>query len=180
MIGPEIWQDSTESVFVSLWSITFGASTTYCHAVLWIVMFNYFGNFDLLSLFFFAGLFLVIPECSQYKFLNGSDRHRDYYIVDKKCDKDLTEDWYRFYGQAGSVMASNCVPTHRCNTDLPGWMEGSLPTVDEGIVLRKVCFHGYRKCCYKDVQINVRNCGPFYIYRLKKLTFCSSRYCGSN
>ena len=140
-----------------------------------------FWNFDLLSLFFFAGIFLVIPECSQYKFLTGSDRHRNYYnVVGKKCDNDLTDDWYRFYGLAGSVMASSCIPTYRCNTDLPGWMEGSLPTIDEGKVLRKVCFHGFGSCCYKDVQINVRNCGPFYIYRLKKLTFCSSRYCGSN
>ena len=129
---------------------------------------------------FFTGLFLVIPECTQYKFLNDSDRHRNYSIYGKKCDNDLTEAWYRFHGPAGSVMASSCVPTHSCNTNLPVWMEGSLPTVDEGVVLRRVCFHGYGKCCFRDVQINVRNCGPFYIYRLKKLTFCNSRYCGSN
>lgn len=122
----------------------------------------------------------VIPECTQYKFLIGSDRHRNYSIPGKKCDKYLTEDWYRFDGLAGSVMASSCVPTHRCNTNLPGWMVGSLPTVDEGVVLRRVCFHGYDKCCFRDVQINVRNCGLFYIYRLKKPPLCNSRYCGSN
>ncbi|XP_020617440.1 fibropellin-1-like [Orbicella faveolata] len=123
----------------------------------------------------------VIPECSQYKFLSDYDRHRNYYnIYGRKCDNDLTEDWYRFYGQAGTVMASSCVPTHKCHTDLTGWMKGSLPTVDEGVVLRKVCFHGFGICCHRDVEINVRNCGPFYVYRLKKLTFCNSRYCGSN
>ena len=77
-------------------------------------------------------------------------------------------------------MASSCVPSHRCNTDLAGWMEGNHPTVEEGVVSRKVCFHGYDRCCYKDVEINVRNCGPFNVYRLKKLTFCTARYCGSN
>lgn len=138
---------------------------------------------QMLIFFFFFTLFLVIPECFQYKSLNGFDRRKDYDKYSrsgKKCDKDLTEDWYRFYGGAGTVMASSCVPTHRCNTDLTGWMEGSPPTVDEGVVRRKVCFHGYGSCCYKNVEINVRNCGPFYVYRLKKPTVCSSRYCGSN
>jgi len=123
----------------------------------------------------------AIPECSQYKLLRGYDRHRGYYSLNgKKCDRNLTEGWYRFYGKAGNVMASSCVYTHRCNTDLTGWMQGSLPTVDEGAVLRKVCFNGFGMCCYRHIEINVRNCGPFYVYRLTKLTFCSSRYCGSN
>lgn len=148
--------------------------------MLCLSMFTYLANVDLL---FFFTLFLVIPECFQYKSLNGFDRRRDYDKYSrsgKKCDKDLTEDWYRFYGGAGTVMASSCVPTHRCNTDLTGWMEGSPPTVDEGVVRRKVCFHGYGSCCYKNVEINVRNCGPFYVYRLKKPTVCNSRYCGGN
>lgn len=150
--------------------------------MLCLSIFTYLLNVNLLSFFFFfSGLFLVIPECSQYKFLSDYDRHRDYYnIYGRKCDNDLTEDWYRFYGQAGTVMASSCVPTHKCHTDLTGWMKGSLPTVDEGVVLRKVCFHGFGICCHRDVEINVRNCGPFYVYRLKKLPFCNSRYCGSN
>ncbi|XP_078383960.1 uncharacterized protein LOC144666402 isoform X2 [Oculina patagonica] len=123
----------------------------------------------------------VIPECFQYKFLNGSDRHQDHDNYNgAKCDKDLTEDWYRFYGGAGSRMASSCVPTHRCDTDLTGWMEGSHPTVEEGVAARKVCFNGYNNCCYKTVEINVRNCGSFYIYRLKKLSVCNARYCGSD
>jgi len=143
----------------------------------------YSENADLLFPFFFlfSGFFLVIPECSQYKILSGFDRHRDYYNIDgKKCDSDLAEDWYRFYGGAGTVMARDCVHTHMCHTDLPGWMNGRLPTVDEGVVLRKVCFHGFGRCCYKDVYINVRNCGHFYVYRLKKLIVCHSRYCGSD
>jgi len=146
-----------------------------CHVI-------YFENAELLFLpFFFSRIFLVIPECSQYKVLSGIDRHQDYYnIYGKKCDNDLTEDWYRFYGKAGTVMALNCVLTHRCHTDLPGWMKGSLPTVDEGVVLRKVCFHGYGRCCFREIDINVRNCGLFYVYRLKKLTVCHSRYCGSS
>lgn len=132
-------------------------------------------------LLFFSRLLLVIPECSQYKLLRGYDRHRNYYSLNgKECDSDLTEGWYRFYGNAGNVMASSCVSTHRCNTDLTGWMQGSLPTVDEGAVLRKVCFNGFGRCCFKHIEINVRNCGPFYVYRLTKLTFCTSRYCGSN
>ena len=128
----------------------------------------------------FLLLFLVIPECLQYESLADSDRHRNYLIYyGNKCDNYLTEGWYRFYGRAGKLMASSCVPTHRCDTAFTGWMKGSHPTFDEGVVTRTVCFHGYRDCCYKSVDIDVRSCGSFYVYRLKTLTFCSARYCGS-
>ena len=132
-------------------------------------------------IYLFIYFFIVILGCAQYKILNGSDRHQNHNnYYGKKCDKNLSEDWYRFSGGAGTKMASSCVPVHRCGTDITGWMEGSHPTIDEGVVARKVCFHAYNSCCYKSVVIDVLNCGSFYVYQLKKLTFCNLRYCGSD
>ena len=37
--------------------------------------------------------FLAPSECNQYKILNDSDRHSDFGRGDRKCDKNLTEDW---------------------------------------------------------------------------------------
>ena len=111
--------------------------------------------------------FLVPSECNQHTILNDSDRHSDFGRGDRKCDNHLTEDWYRFSAGAGTSIPTHCLPHHRCGTDLPGWMDGAHPTVDEGVVSRKVCFSGFGKCCYNHIMINVRNCGSFFVYRLK-------------
>ena len=91
----------------------------------------------------------------------------------------LSADWYRFGGAAGNQMAESCVDNSLCGTYLPGWLNGSHPTVNEGAVQRRVCFRYYGDCCYFSTYIRVRNCGGFYIYQLKPLTFCHSRYCGN-
>ena len=87
--------------------------------------------------------FLAASECNQYKFLNDSDRRNDF-GRGKKCDRNLTEDWYRFSAGAGTSIATQCIQgAQRCGTDVPGWMDGAHPTVDEGVVSRKVCFSGF-------------------------------------
>ena len=123
--------------------------------------------------------FLAASECNQYKILNDSDRHSDF-GRGQKCDKQLTEDWYRFSAGAGTSIATHCLPDHRCGTDLPGWMDGAHPTVDEGVVSRKVCFSGWSECCYRNITINVRNCSSFFVYRLKPVQDCYWRYCGQS
>ena len=124
--------------------------------------------------------FLAPSECNQYKILNDSDRHSDFGRGDRKCDKNLTEDWYRFSAGAGTSIPTHCLPHHRCGTDLPGWMNGTHPTVDEGVVSRKVCFSGYQNCCHHHIMINVQNCSSFVVYRLKPVQVCASRYCGKS
>ena len=119
-----------------------------------------------------------LSECNQYKFLNDSDRRNDF-GRGKKCDNYLAEDWYRFSAGAGTSIATKCISKgQRYGTDLPGWMDGARPTVDEGVVSRKVCFSGYQNCCYRHIMINVRNCSSFFVYRLKPVQVCHSRYCG--
>ena len=125
-------------------------------------------------------LILAVSECNQYKFLNDSDRRNDF-GRGKKCDRNLTEDWYRFSAGAGTSIATQCIPgALSCGTDLPGWMDGAHPTVDEGVVSRKVCFSGFGKCCFHNIMINVRNCSSFFVYRLKPIQVCFSRYCGKS
>ena len=121
--------------------------------------------------------FLVPSECNQYKILNDSDRHIDFGRGNRTCDRNVTEDWYRFSAGAGTRIATKCISKgQRCGTDLPGWMDhGAHPTVDEGVVSRKVCFSGYQNCCYRHIMINVRNCSSFFVYRLKPIQVCNSR-----
>ena len=96
-----------------------------------------------------------------------------------KCDqRDLTPGWYRFQGAAGDKMPTSCVPIRRCGTHAPGWISGAHPTVGQGIVQRKVCYHWSGNCCRWTNNIKVKNCGAFYVYELQKTPVCSLRYCG--
>ena len=122
-------------------------------------------------------------ECSNYNVLSEADRGQGSTGV-VKCDKDddvLTDDpsWYRFQGEAGTQMPDQCVEERHCGTDAAGWLDGGHPTVDQGIVSRRVCFHWSSNCCSWSQNIRVRNCGDFYVYELSKPSHCSLRFCGN-
>ena len=98
------------------------------------------------------------------------------------CDSMLSG-WYRFSGGAGTQMAEACRKMYSCSTNSSGWLNGTHPTVAEGIVQRKVCFlqrvsQFFNGCCYYSKNISVRNCGAFYVYRLDPAG-CDYRYCGN-
>lgn len=97
-----------------------------------------------------------------------------------RCDqRDLrtVDKWHRFVGDAGTAMPTSCVPKNHCGTHAPGWLESGHPSVEQGAVTGKVCFHWSSKCCHWSVNIKVRNCGDFYVYKLPKTPHCSLRYC---
>ena len=47
-------------------------------------------------------------------------------------------------------MADSCVPEFRRGAELPGWLNGSRPTMADGAVRRKVCFR------YKIIVANTQ------------------------
>ena len=71
------------------------------------------------------------------------------------------------------MSTSCCYQSSYCDTSYQGWLTGSHPTVDDGIVSRQVYFGYYNKRnvnFYKyrfSIYIKVRNCGTFYVYKLK-------------
>lgn len=112
--------------------------------------------------------------------MRSEDRSTSFRDPDvQKCDTYLTPGWYRFSLQAGEHMPTKCVPKFSCGTYAPGWLEGEHPTVAEGVVQRRVCFHSERDCCENAVLVRVKNCGDFYVYRLVALPSCPFRYCGA-
>ena len=125
-------------------------------------------------------MILVSPECSDYKVLDAADRSVDHKFPPMaECDYSLQPGWYRFQGDAGNTMANECPSPLRCGTIAPGWLKGGLPTIKDGIVSRKVCFHQNRNCCYNSAMVQVRNCKGFYVYKLPSAPSCQLRYCGS-
>ena len=121
----------------------------------------------------------VILECNSdaYKTLTEHDRSVSYTGV-VKCDNTLAHNWYGITGAAGSQIPIFSVERKHCGTDAPGWMIGDQPTVAEGAVARKVCYHGPDYSCQYSNFILARNCTSFYIYLLPKPPRCNLRYCG--
>ena len=127
---------------------------------------------------------ILFLECSNYTFFKDLNRAMTYtgrsvvYLSDSKLSG-----WYRFSGGAGTQMAEVCPKMYSCSTNSSGWLNGTHPTVAEGIVKRKVCFSQslsqfFKDCCYHSKNISVRNCGAFYVYRLDPPDYYS-RCCGN-
>ncbi|XP_078356494.1 uromodulin-like, partial [Oculina patagonica] len=119
-------------------------------------------------------------ECSNYQEIDDSTRSRGYQSKSYRCDSSMATKWYRFRGASGNGLPTSCVPTHRCGTHAPGWLSGNHPTVAQGIVSAKVCFHWSNNCCRWSTNIRVRNCDGFFVYELKKPPACHLRYCGNS
>ena len=115
--------------------------------------------------------------CQKNKELTAKKQSIKTYVDRSHCDDNsVTKGWYRFSGDAGAGMATSCAPMNYCGVSYPGWMNGSHPTADEGIVTRTVCFD----CkCYNKTQVTVARCNSFYIYQLVSVPNCKFGYCGN-
>ena len=140
---------------------------------------------------------LTVDGCNNYTVLSEADRAQGHIVINAsnyRCDRDdLVPGWYRFQGAAGDRIADKCVPEDHCGTRYPGWLDGTHPTVSEGVVTRRVCFpNNYRykyrywswywywsNCCLLSKIIRVKNCGAFFVYELQKPSYCNVRYCGN-
>ena len=134
-------------------------------------------------------LLLSVDGCIKYTTLSEADRAVGNTLQNNiSCDNNLVTGWYRFQGAAGDRMPDKCVLMYRCGTYAPGWLNGTHPTVAEGVVTRKVCYQGgdwwlwprgFTDCCYYSNLVKVKNCGSYYVYELQKPRTCNLRYCGN-
>jgi hypothetical protein len=120
-----------------------------------------------------------VLACEQYRTLNEPNRNTSANDGSRGCDQaGFVEGWYRFQGGAGDRMPTVVPPANGCSTDAQGWLAGAYPAVGDGIVDRQVCFSFNGNACSWTSQIQVRNCGAFYVFNLPPAPACSLRYCG--
>ena len=95
------------------------------------------------------------------------------------CDRDLRSGWYRFTSDAGGkvMMPEKTVPEYHCGTHDAIWLNGSHPTVAEGNVVRQACINSFKVVCEETLDINVKNCGDYYVYYLRPPNHCAVAYC---
>ena len=133
---------------------------------------------SLVCIEFLINLLDLFSECKNYQILSSADRKMTHGGFPRLCDNNIGPGWFRLQGDAGVKMPTSCIPLHRCGTDIPGWLNGNHPEEHEGNVTRQVCFH-YNSCCEFYHNIQVRNCGGYYVYYLRG-TICYARYCGTD
>ena len=128
------------------------------------------------------------PECERYWTIDDPTRYYGFRSGQTKSDYYLPEGWYRFI--TGKQLSASCrysSSTGYCDASNQGSFQGSHPSVEDGGVARKVCFGYYQSgssygnrrqntCCKQSTYIKVRNCGSFYVYKLKPTPY-NSRYC---
>ena len=119
--------------------------------------------------------------CTNYTVLSEADRAQGNapWLPAGRHDNSLVTGWYRFQGAAGDRMPDKCVLMYRCGTKYPGWLNGTHPTVAEGVVTRTVCYSFKMSCCLAGNIIKVKNCKGYYVYELQRTTDSYSRYCGN-
>jgi hypothetical protein len=97
-----------------------------------------------------------------------------------------TESWYRITGSAGNQVANNCncVKSYKyfCAGRFRGWINGTLPSVEEGEVQRQVLFSFgvYVNCAFARTTTKIRNCDGFFVYQFPSnlvSTYYNHRIC---
>ena len=80
--------------------------------------------------------------------LNMQEHYSDSpYEIDKSL-KWYGPGWYRFLNPAGEKLPESPVDYKMCNTNAPGWMNGSHPTQPGELVDRIVCFTYIDNYCF--------------------------------
>lgn len=127
-------------------------------------------------------LFLVssIAECHNYALHRELWRLNESRAVQSNgisCDaRTLKDSWHRFDVGLGTKVLGNCTNSpNRCGTRSPGWMQGSHPTIDDGIVSRILHFYSHY-CADDHGEVLVRNCGHFYTYRFVNIPYWSCQF----
>ena len=127
---------------------------------------------------------LPTDDCKDVKYTTINDPRRStaYAETTNLCDKGLIRDngWYRFSSKAGGEIPTKKPENRHCGTFLPIYINGSNPSVEEGIVNRTACAATSFHPCYKPFTIKVRNCSGFYIYQLRKQIECKYAYCAGS
>ena len=141
-------------------------------------------------------------ECKNYKVLDDARRHYTQRISENPypeninlCDSDTAgsgltykgnwegRNFYRIMGPAGSKIREGCVPERNaCTTWQQGYISsGTHPTIPNQRATLTVCFKNGYVCppsnCIHSIDIEVINCGSYFVYDLLSTDRCSYAYC---
>ena len=91
--------------------------------------------------------------------------------------------WYRFNKSAGIKMLDSPPKYGSCGTERSGWLTGGHPEKTDKPEFKKVCFVGRNDNCKESTEIQVQNCGTYFMYKLVEMPHmcrvgAKKAYCG--
>ena len=123
----------------------------------------------------------VVDPCHNYTVLDEPWRATNYTADKTHCDSQSAwHGWYRLLYHGQTIrMPEQCLPSGRCGTSGPLWMNGTHPRLQDGVVTRKMCKSVGMKCCFdRAPPIQVKACpGNYYVYQLVVPNGCYFAYC---
>ncbi|ESP04741.1 hypothetical protein LOTGIDRAFT_170575 [Lottia gigantea] len=154
-----------------------------------------------------AVILIVLPltvslqddPCNSYRMLSddgGRSIKCDLYYSDSH-DRFIDEGWRRVQLESTGedlTMPTMCVPSGFCGSHSNVWLDGSHPTVEDGIVDRMGCLSSHptveddivdrmgclsmsSSCCKVKYPIQIKNCTDYMVYNLKRTSGSDQRYC---
>ena len=85
--------------------------------------------------------------------------------------------WYKV-GHGTGTIATQVVAPNRCNTWTTGYLASESHPEDEGKTSKaKICFSSPSESCFNEMQILIKNCKGFYLYKLEEPGGCRRRFC---
>jgi hypothetical protein len=120
------------------------------------------------------------PECHAYAVLDNAERHVDWVYDYARCDSWISPsgEWFRFEGDAGRRIPEVDPDEYSCGTHAAGWLNGVHPVGIGDTVTQEVCYSWTPGPCWQVNDIQITDCGDFYVYNLYKPLSCSYVYCG--
>ena len=142
-------------------------------------------------------LTVLDAACTNYEVLDDARRHYTQDVNYKihgtyLCDSDTApsrwkHDWkgrnfYRIMGPAGTRIKEGCVTGHdACGTNEQGYISnGTHPTLLNQRATLTICFKTANICSHcssKSIDIEVINCGSYFVYDLISIDKCAHAYC---
>ena len=85
--------------------------------------------------------------------------------------------WYKV-GNNRSIT-TQVVANYHCNTVYPGYLasESHHPEEEGKTTQAKICFSYPSNSCYREMQIQIKKCKGFYLYKLPEAPRCNLRIC---
>ncbi|KXJ22924.1 Pancreatic secretory granule membrane major glycoprotein GP2 [Exaiptasia diaphana] len=73
--------------------------------------------------------------------------------------------WYRLTGKR---ISTSCPKSGSCGTQTPGWLNGTYPTLEDGIKKMELCYRtAGSNCCASKVNVLVRQCYGYYVFKFE-------------
>ncbi|XP_072273144.1 uromodulin-like [Pyxicephalus adspersus] len=97
------------------------------------------------------------------------------------CNAHTVNDWYRFPGEAAQLPEYCVAPVYCGGVNTAIWLNGTHPTIEDGLVSRTACAAWLHQCCVFSFNVSVKACPDgFYVYKLNQLFDSYNGYCAKS